>query len=106
MCAGLRVVHRDLRNARDRGLCVDRAVRVQDAAVPMRGVLAETHVRCDVYLRKECPDFFDCEDDGPLRIVRRGAPSVLNDARRIINYTILFFFPIGDNMPLATYLFA
>ncbi len=76
--ARARIVDRDLCDARDGRLGVDRAVGVQHPAVPVRGVLAETDVRRDVDLWEERLDLSGCLDDGSVRVVGGGAALVLS----------------------------
>ena len=77
MHARARIAHRDLRDARDGGLGVDRAVRVEHAAVPVRGVLAEADVGGDVEVGEEGEDLLGREDDGSGGVVGGGAAFVL-----------------------------
>ena len=82
MHACARVVHRDLRDARDGGLGVDRAVGVEDAAVSVRGVFAEADVGGDVELGEEGGDLFCGLDDGAGGVVGGGAAFVLGSEEK------------------------
>ena len=67
----------NLRDAFRGGLRVDGAVGVEDTAVTVRGVLAETDVGRDVEIREERSEFADGEDDGTGRVICWGAARVL-----------------------------
>lgn len=65
----LRVRDSNLGDPRDRWLSVDRSIVVQDAAVPVGGILAEANIRRDVEGRVQLTEELDCEDDRSLRVV-------------------------------------
>ena len=77
MRARLGVGEGNLRDAFRGGLRVDGAVGVEDTAVAVRGVFAETDVGRDVEFREEGSEFADGKDDGAGRVVCWGAPRVL-----------------------------
>ena len=73
--AGIR--KRDLRDARGRRSLVERAIWAEEAAVAVRGVLAETDVARDVERGEESANFADGGDDGTVGIVSGAAALVL-----------------------------
>jgi len=75
--ARARIVHRDLRDARDGRFRVDGSVGVEDAAVSVRGVFTEADVGGDVNVGEEGLDLLGCLDDGSVRVVGGGAALVL-----------------------------
>ena len=77
MCTRLGVRKRHLGDAlRGRGR-IDRAVLVEEPAVPVRRVLAQTDVRRDEQRGEEHAQLLDRQDHGPLRVVRGRATRVL-----------------------------
>ena len=83
MCTGARVVDRDLRDAHDRGRGVDRPVLVQNPAVPVAGVLAETHVARNVEVGEEGAQLLDSEDNRAVGVVRQRSLLVLRTSQHM-----------------------
>ena len=83
MCTGARVVGRDLRNAHDRGWGVDSPVLVQDAAVSMAGVLAETNIARNVELGEKGAQLLDSKDNRAIGIVRKRSLLVLRTSQHM-----------------------
>jgi len=74
--AGFRIRHGDVADPLDRERVVQTAVFVQDAAVAVRGVFAQTHVDDDVERRKGGFQELNGVDDGAVRVVGGGAEGV------------------------------
>ena len=77
MSARLCVRERDLGDTFRRRGRVDRAVFVEDATVPVRGVLAKTDVRRDEQRGEQRTQLFDGQDHWALWVVCGCAPRVL-----------------------------
>lgn len=78
VCARFRVVDRDLCDPDDGRGVVDRPVRVQDTAVAVRGVFAETDVYCDVDRWEKSPNGLDRMDHRSVRIISQRTLVILD----------------------------
>lgn len=78
VCTGLGIVDGDLSQSLNRRLVVDRAVRVKDTAVAVRGIFAETNVGCDVERGESFPQDLDSLDYWAIGVVRNRALLVLS----------------------------
>ncbi len=74
-CAGVR--QGDLGDAGGRRWLIESAVRTEEAAVAVGGVLAEADVARDVEVGPERAYFAYCGDDGAIRVICGGAALVL-----------------------------
>lgn len=78
-CAGVR--QRDLGDAPGGRWLIEGAVGAEEAAVAVRGVLAEADVARDIEVGPERAYFADSGDDGAIRVIGGGAALVLWIAR-------------------------
>lgn len=83
MCACAHVVERDLGEACNGGLGVDRSIGVEKSTVTVRGVLTETYVTRDVERGEERPDLSDSLDDRSFGIIRWGSTVILGEEGRV-----------------------
>ena len=81
-CAG--VGQCDFSDACGRGWLIKRPVRAEEAAMAVRGVLAEADVACDVEIREVRAYFADCADDGAVWVIRGGTALILPRVRASI----------------------
>ena len=77
MRAGARIREGDLGDARGGRALVERAVGAEEAAVAVRGVLAEADVARDVEVGEELAEEADGGDDGPVGVVGGATALVL-----------------------------
>lgn len=85
MHASLSIAQRDVSDPRDRLRRIDRVVVLEDSAVTMRRVFAQTHVRCQVEFREQRPKLLNSLNDWSLRIVCLSSDFILYSLSKYVS---------------------
>jgi len=85
MHAGLCITQCDIRDAGNGLGRIDGMVMLEDAAVAMRCVFAQAHVRSQVEFREQLPKLLDSLNDWPMCIVCRGSSFVLSSVSKCVS---------------------